>query len=381
MSLGAVSMKSNILIIYASSALGGPGKGIIQSILYAKSEQHYVLSSFIPEAGTDSEFSKIAKKNSTNYIPIIQKKTFDFRLIGQVYTICKANNIDIIQTHGYKGHIIALVLSKVLGIKWIAWAHGWTNENAKIRLYNKVERFCLKRADAAVAVSPNLHAIVSNIRGKKRKTHMILNAVGEGELSYGIGGKATRQKHGIKKGNTVIGCFGRLSPEKGQEILLEAAALILPEHPEIKIILVGEGQERNKLESLADRLNISNCVIFCGYQQAMQDYYEAVDIVVLPSHSEGLPNVALEGMMFKRAVVSTNVGGVGEIICNGENGWIVPPGDCSAMADCLKRVISNPELREKIAKSGYHSLYPKFSPEKRALDIACAHNELLNGDE
>ncbi len=379
MNIGIALIRPNVLIIYASPALSGPGKGILQFIRHAKSSFDYRLASFIREAGVDSEFSEIAKKRGANYTPIIQKGALDVRLFSQVRTMCGERRVNIIQTHGYKGHVIALVLSKVLRIKWIAWAHGWTNENAKVRLYNKIERFCLKRADVAVAVSPALHETIHRIRGEKRKTHMILNAVDEGELSYDIGGDGVRQKHGVNAQDVVIGCFGRFSPEKGQEVLLESVALVLPECPEIKVMLVGEGQERNKLEVMANHLGISNAIVFCGYQQAMQDYYEAADIVILPSHSEGLPNVVLEAMMSKRAVISTDVGGVKEIISDGENGWIVPPGNFKAMANALKIVVINVELRKQVAEKGYYSLYPKFSPQKRAKKILSIYNDLLEG--
>ncbi len=370
-------MKPKVLIIYASSTLSGPGKGLLQFIRHAPTLD-YVLASFIQMAGVDTEFTEIAKSRGTNYIPIIQKGMLDVSLIRQVREICNANGINIIQTHGYKGHVIALILSKVLGIKWVAWAHGWTNENAKVRLYNRIERFCLKRADAAIAVSPDLYGIIGGFRGEKKKTHMILNGVDEGELLSDIGGHAVRHHYGITQQNIVVGCFGRFSPEKGQEVLIESIARIIPECPSIKVMLVGSGQELGKIEALVDRLGISNHVIFCGYQRAMQDFYEAVDIVVLPSHSEGLPNVALEGMMHKRAVISTDVGGVREIIHNGENGWIVPPGDRLAMAEVLKMVVTDTELRNLVSERGHHSLYPKFSPEKRAQNILSVYNDLLN---
>ncbi len=372
-----LSMKPKVLIIYASSSLSGPGKGLLQFIRHA-SALNYVLASFIPAVGVDTEFTEVAKSRGANYIPIIQKGMLDFSLIRQVREICDTNDINIIQTHGYKGHIIAFFLSKMLGVKWVAWAHGWTNENAKIRLYNKIERFCLKRADIAIAVSPDLNEVISGFRGKQRKTHMILNAVDEGELLSDVGGSAIRQNYDIRQQDIVIGCFGRFSPEKGQEVLVESVARIVPECPEIKVMLVGSGQERDNIEALVDRLGISDHIIFCGYQRAMQDFYEAVDIVVLPSHSEGLPNVALEGMMHKRAVISTDVGGVREIIHNGENGWIVPPGDRLAMAKILKIVVTDVKLRDLVSERGYQSLHPKFSPEKRAQNILSVYNDLLN---
>ena len=124
-------MKPKVLIIYASSTLSGPGKGLLQFVRHA-SALDYVLASFIQAAGVDTEFTEVAKSRGANYTPIIQKGMLDLSLIRQVRKICNTSEINIIQTHGYKGHVIAFVLSKILGVKWVAWAHGWTNENAKV---------------------------------------------------------------------------------------------------------------------------------------------------------------------------------------------------------------------------------------------------------
>ncbi|MCF6218071.1 MAG: glycosyltransferase family 4 protein [Gammaproteobacteria bacterium] len=372
-------MKPNVFIIFASRILSGPGKGLFQFIRHAKAGHgfDYVLANFTNNIGCKSEFAEVAEKEGANYRLLYQKAMLDPALIKQALKLYRDEKCNIIQTHGYKGHVIAYVLSRLFGFKWIAWAHGWTNENAKVRFYNKIERFCLKRADIAVAVSPKLYDRISSFRGVKKRTSMILNAVEEGELPGEIGGAATRIKHGFNSDDLVLGCFGRLSPEKGQEVLLEAFARVTPKHSKVKVMLVGDGQEGVSLKALAERLGISNQVVFCGYQRAMQDYYEAVDIVVMPSHSEGLPNVVLEAQAARKPVIVTDVGGVREIVEDGVNGRVVPAGDRLALAEAISAVVSSRQLCAQYAKKGYEMLYPKFSPAQRAKKITTLYQELL----
>jgi len=371
-------IKPKVFIIFASYVLSGPGKGLFQYIRHAKKNNcDFVLSNFVIKSGEKSEFTGVAKKENVNYQLLHQRAVLDPMLIKQALKIYREERCNIIQTHGYKGHLIAYVLSKLFGFKWVAWAHGWTSENAKVRFYNKIERFCLKRADVAIAVSPKLYEHISDFRGAKKKTRMILNAVEEGELPSDIGGVATRAKHGFSKDDLVLGCFGRFSPEKGQEVLLEAFARVVPEYARAKIMLVGSGQEEVNLRALAVRLKISDKVVFCGYQRAMQDYYEAADVVVMPSHSEGLPNVALEAQAAKKAVIATDVGGVREIIQDGVNGQVVPADDRQALAKSICEVVGNHQLRLQYAQKGYEMLYPKFSPERRAMEIINVYQELL----
>jgi len=380
MNIDIHSMKPKVFIIFASSILSGPGKGLFQYIRHAKSSKcqfDYVLANFTNDLEYKSEFAEVAEKENANYRLLYQRALLDPTLIKQALKVYRDEGCNIIQTHGYKGHVIAYVLSRVFGFKWVAWAHGWTNENAKVRLYNKIECFCLKRADVAVAVSPKLYDYIAGFRGSKRETTMILNAVEEGELPGEIGGVATRSRHGFNHDDVVLGCFGRFSPEKGQEVLLEAFARVVPEHPKAKVMLVGSGQEEESLKALAERLGVRSKVVFCGYQRAMQDYYEAADVVVMPSHSEGLPNVVLEAQAAKKPVIATNVGGVCEIIEDGVNGQVVPAGDRLALSEALNAVIGSHQLRAQYAQKGYEMLYPKFSPERRAKKIITLYRELL----
>jgi len=372
-------MKPKVFIVFASRVLSGPGKGLFQYIRQTrfKCSFDYVLANFTNDPEHKSEFTEVAEKENANYRLLYQRALLDPTLIKQALKIYREERCNIIQTHGYKGHLIAYVLSRLFGLKWVAWAHGWTSENAKVRFYNKIERFCLKRADVAIAVSPRLYDHISGFRGSKKKTRMILNAVEEGELPSDIGGVATRAKHGFSMDDLVLGCFGRFSPEKGQEVLLEAFARVAPEYARAKIMLVGSGQEEANLRALAERLRISGKVVFCGYQRAMQDYYEAADVVVMPSHSEGLPNVALEAQAAKKAVIATDVGGVREIIEDGVNGRVVAADDRQMLAEAICEVVGSHQLRLQYAQKGYEMLYPKFSPERRAMKIIDVYQELL----
>lgn len=352
---------------------------MFQYIRHAQSKCHldYVLANFTNDLGYKSEFAEVAEKENTNYRLLYQRALLDPALIKKALNIYRDEGCNIIQTHGYKGHVIAYVLSRLFGFKWVAWAHGWTDENAKVRFYNKIERFCLKRADVAIAVSPKLYDCISGFRGLKKKTCMILNAVEEGELPSEIGGLATRGGHGFSRDDFILGCFGRFSPEKGQEVLLEAFARVTLEYPQTKVMLVGSGQEEASLRALAERLKIEDKVVFCGYQRAMQDYYEAVDMVVMPSHSEGLPNVALEAQAAKKPIIATDVGGIREIIEDGVNGRVVPAGDHLALAEAINTVVGSCQLQTQYAQKGYEMLYPKFSPERRAQKIVNVYQELL----
>ena len=129
--------------------------------------------------------------------------------------------------------------------------------------------------------------------------------------------------------------------------------------------------------TLCHFLKIEKNIIFAGYQKYMRDYYEATDIVVLPSLTEGLPNVVLEAMSIGKPVIATNVGGVTEIIENNVNGWIVAESKEDLLAQKLLSVLSNRETLGLVGENGKASLYPKFSPSIRASKLLNIYKKLV----
>jgi glycosyltransferase involved in cell wall biosynthesis len=365
------------MIVIASRILGGPGKGLFQFIRHAPPDRFgYVLCNFDVGDKEEYEFARLARDNGLKLRLLKQRSKLDLSLFWQAYRIFRDEGCNIIQTHGYKGHIIGLVLSSLFGIKWVALVHGWTCEDWRIRLYNLLERWILNYPDLVVTVSPLLQRTLSVSRGKQL-TELVMNAVDETELPGVEGGAAVRDRHGIDSSELLIGVFGRLSPEKGQKIYLDAFRAIREKHRKVRTLIVGDGQERNSLEETVREYGMDGEILFCGHQRMMRDYYEAIDLLVLPSLTEGLPNVVLEAMAFRRPVLATDVGGVREIIADGTTGWIVPAGDARTLADRLDEILSTPERLPQIGGAAREALFPKFSPKGRAERLLQLYGGLL----
>ena len=371
-------MKPKVFILIATGNLSGPGKGLIQFLKEAKKQNlNYVLSNFLQRNQTTFEFLEVAQKHELNIKLLKQVLWIDPTLIWQAYSLCRDEGCNIIQTHGYKGHIIGYILSRFTNIRWVAVAHGWTQENKKVLFYNKLERFLFRFSDFAVVVSQPLYEVISGIRGKNKVTRKILNAVDPDELQVGIGGDAIRKHYKIDKNDIVISVFGRLSSEKGQLVLLRAFKNVKSCIENVKLMIVGEGPDEVSLKAETKKLDLEEDVIFCGYQQLIRDYYEAAEIVVVPSFSEGLPNVILEAMCLSKPVLATDVGSVYEIINDGVNGWIIPPGNVDVMAEKLKELIINIDISKKVGATSRSMLFPKFSPKHRACKLLSVYDEMM----
>jgi glycosyltransferase involved in cell wall biosynthesis len=150
---------------------------------------------------------------------------------------------------------------------------------------------------------------------------------------------------------------GRLDPQKGHRHLLVAAT----EVPDAVFVLAGEGTERQALEELADRLNVADRVRFLGDRSDVADLLAACDVFVLPSLYEGLPISLLEAMAAERPAIATAIGGVDEVVRDGDSGLLVPPAQPGELAAALRRLLADEQLRARLAAAGHSLVTSEFS--------------------
>jgi glycosyltransferase involved in cell wall biosynthesis len=173
----------------------------------------------------------------------------------------------------------------------------------------------------------------------------------------------------------VIGYTGRLYPAKGLTYLLQAAKKIADKNRKIALLLVGDGAQMQELEHMAKALKIK--AMFVGWQHDLEPYYQLMDIFVLPSLFEGLPNVILEAMAMKKPIIATNVGGNPDVVSNGENGFLVPVCDAELLADALEKLVDDYALRVKMGAVNRQKIEHHFLWSQTADKIEKVYREIL----
>ena len=372
-----MAKKPRVLIIIASQDIGGPGKGIFQFIENApKGDFEYILCNFNFRNRTIGQFADEASKKKLNLILLKQRFTFDPLMLLQVRDIILKNNINIIQTHGYKSGVIGLFMKRLYHIPWIGFAHGYIEVGKKLKLYNRLDRMILKYADRVVTVSDSMKKLLKEAGVKEDKIKVIYNAIAQTDATPSASTESIMDYYGIKNLHKVIGVVGRLSPEKGQVIFLKAFKKAVKMYPQAKALIVGDGPDRGMLEEYCKKNGIDDKVVFTGYQKEIANFYQVFDMLALPSFTEGLPNAVLEAMIFGVPVIATSVGGVPEVI-NNSNGILVPPDNHELLADKMIKLLQDDGLRKSLGLKGRESLYPRFSPSHRASQILDLYKELL----
>ena len=170
-----------------------------------------------------------------------------------------------------------------------------------------------------------------------------------------------REIFSITDKETVFGVFGRLSPEKGCLEVLEAFEQLQNKVDRVKLIYVGEGTLLEMMRERINCLNLDKKVIIAGYHEQVQPLYEAIDVLVCPSRTEGLSNVILEALAHRKPVVATRVGGNPEILTDKENGLLVDFGDISGLKNRLLELAQKPKLRLSLGQAGYNAVVERFS--------------------
>ncbi len=171
----------------------------------------------------------------------------------------------------------------------------------------------------------------------------------------------------------LIAAIGRLSPEKGFDIVVRT----LPSLPEVTVHLVGDGPERQTLEALADAQGVRHRVVFTGWQTDFREQLADFDLLVAPSRFEAFGIAIVEAMLAERAVVASRVGGIPEVVVEGETALLVPPDDPVALADAIRRLLGDDELREHMGKAGRAHALERFSPATAARSFEALYDEIL----
>lgn len=369
-----------VLVLYASQEVTGPARGLLQLITTARKRVTFTLCLFA-KPGVKSDLHLAAEAVGISVRVISQRASFDPSMLWQAFRLPQDGNCTVVQSHGYKTHLLAGAVRQRWGVPWLAVSHGWTDEDRRIRAYNVLDQRLLQSPDTCVAVSRDLASRVGELR-LGRRTTVIPNAIEEDRfpsLDRDLCRRQLRSRLSLPEDATVVVAIGRLSREKGQDQLLRTVARLGDQSDSDPfVVCVGDGPERERLKALAHGLGLGPRVRFVGYSKNVSVYYVGSDLMILPSRSEGLPNVILEAHLLGCPVVGFEVGGVGEIIKDGETGWLVPAGDLDALARAIGEALGDSHRRQVVARNAREALFPRFSVDRRAATFVAEYQRLMS---
>jgi glycosyltransferase involved in cell wall biosynthesis len=223
----------------------------------------------------------------------------------------------------------------------------------------------VRQVDGFVAISEEIREGLLRDGIRPERIQRIDNFVDAAVFSPAEEGKGRMKERLGFAGRALVLYSGRMVRRKGVEHLLASWHTVIREHPEARLLLLGDGPLLGDLEMMATRLRIADDVFFRGRVDNVPEFLRAADLFVLPSLQEGMPNALLEAMACGLPSVASRIGGVVDVVTDGEEAILVPPGDSASLAAGIAIVLTDPALRERLSKGAVQRIESFFSLESR----------------
>jgi glycosyltransferase involved in cell wall biosynthesis len=359
--------------------VGGPGKTIIETYR-ALDPTKFRMHLGVFATRLEKEETPFVTAARGSGMPVHWLRGFnqyDPHLIGRVVDLVKQLQIDIVHAHEVKSDVITYLASRLHAVSTVTTLHGWIGNGFKQRTLIKLDKRIVRGFDRVIAVSQQIQQELITAGVPSDKIRLLHNAIvleryrrtgRRGILSEVIGRSVS---------SPVIASIGRLSPEKGHADLIEAVGIVSRAGHKVSLILIGDGPERLKLTRQIHALGLASSVHLAGYISEPQRLLEEVDLMVLPSHTEGLPNAALEALLMDVPVLATRVGGTPEVITDARTGRLVPAHSPESLAAGIIEFLADPESWKRMAMQGKKSVESGFDFGARTGKLEAIYEELF----
>jgi glycosyltransferase involved in cell wall biosynthesis len=347
----------------ASTFYGGPERQMLGLADHLPADCRTTVACF-REGGRGGEFLRATAERGHDAVGLANDTPRLLAAAGELAGLLRDRGAGVLFCHGYKANLVGRPAARRAGIPAVAVSRGWTGENRKVRVYEWLDRRHLPLMDRVVCVSAGQAARVRRAGVPADQVTVIRNAARP--EAFDTPDPAARREllaqfapdAGVSR---VVVAAGRLSPEKGFDVLVEAAGRFLRADRRCGVVVYGEGSERPRLERRVAELGVGDRFVLPGFTRELDRLLPAADVLALASHTEGLPNVVLEAAAAGVPVVATAVGGTPEAVLDGQTGYLVPAADPATLADRLAALLADGPGRRAMSEAAREFVRDRFS--------------------
>ena len=379
---GAAAASELPLVLHARVVTGhggGPEKTILNSPRFLRRLGYESKLAYLHPPG-DPGFTSIQNRGralDAEVISIPDRGALDFSVVWKLARICRRLRVAIWHGHDYKSNALGLLLRAFWPMKLVTTLHGWTNLSGRAPLYVQIDKRCLRHYRAAICVSEDLVEDCLAYRVSADRCYLIQNAIDTEDYRRCMTVAEAKRSIGAPADEFLIAAVGRLSAEKGFDLLIRAVARLRNAGQPACLWIAGNGDDHAALTRLVAELGAGEFVRLMGHVPDPRALYQAADVFALSSIREGLPNVVLEAMALQTPVLATRVAGVPKLVTDGHDGLLVAPGDEAALASALNRLLGDANLRQRLVAAGRATVEARFSFTRRMEKVVAVYDEVL----
>jgi glycosyltransferase involved in cell wall biosynthesis len=376
-----VKRRLRVLRIITRLNIGGPALHVI--LLNSRLDPATFQSLLVCGKEGDAEGSLLGLAVSRGIQPIVLpslgravRPLNDLSTTLRLVSLMRELRPDVVHTHMAKAGTAGRLAARIAGVPIIVHTyhghvfHSYFSPNVSA-VFRGVERALAKVTDRVIAIGETQrHDIMRYDIAPPEKIEVIplgleLDRFRDVTKLRG----SLRRELGLQDDHPLIGIVARLVPIKAHEVFLEAAANVLRQVPRARFIIVGDGERRHELEQLANALGIGGATYFLGWRAELEQVYADLDVVTLTSLNEGSPVALIEAMTAGRPVVSTDVGGVREVIQDGVSGLLVPPHDSPQLARAIVQLLDDSTLSARLGRAAQSAAYPRYASGRLLREV------------
>jgi glycosyltransferase involved in cell wall biosynthesis len=365
-----------VIHLLASAFLGGPERQMLGLAGQMAGDVRTVFLTF-GEKGRCRPFLREAAQRGIEALELQADTPWFGAAVREIAGYLEELQADVLLCHGYKADLLGRRAARRQGVPVVAVSRGWTGESLKVRLYEAIDRFGLRWMDRVVCVSEAQAEKVRRAGVRPERVRVIRNAIDpERFLDPDPRYRAKLARSFRTPRRQIVGAAGRLSPEKGFDVLVAGAAEVVQRDPSVGFVLFGEGACRPALARQIQEAGLAGNFVLAGFRGDLDRFVPFFDLLVLPSYTEGLPNVVLEACAAGVPVLATAVGGTPEVLQEGVNGFLVPPGKPQVLADRLLAALASEERLRQMGLQGRQRVLEGFTFAAQAAQYAALFDEL-----
>ncbi|NKC12967.1 MAG: glycosyltransferase [Gammaproteobacteria bacterium] len=359
---------------------GGPEKTIVNSPRFLQDKGYPMLCAYM-RAPDDPYFERLLERaavKGASIIAVDDHGLFDWRIARYFNALCKEHRPAIWHAHDYKSNLLGLLAHRAHPMRLVTTVHGWVQKTWKTPLYYAIDKMSLRRYEHVVCVSEDIYREVRGLGVDEDACTYVPNGVDTEEFCRAVPSGEVKARFGVAPGRLVVGAVGRLSDEKGFHLLIEAFVRTRARvQVDAELWIAGEGTEQRRLERLIAALGAEDRVKLLGFRKDTLDVFHAMDLFVLSSIREGLPNVVLEAMALELPVLCTKVASVPNVIMDGDNGLLTDTGSAPALEPGLERLLTDAKLRSALGAKARKAVVERHSFALRMQRIREIYDRVL----